>query len=131
MLLLMGAVLLLLVVAGSSKPGETLWPAYLVIGLVTVLFSSLTISVDDYEVRWYFGPFFWRKSLSLADVKSVKPIRTPWYAGLGIRLLSTGWLYNVSGLSAVEMLLKDGTTVSLGTADPQGLCEAIDSRLNR
>ncbi|WP_258406324.1 MULTISPECIES: hypothetical protein [Shewanella] len=73
-----------------------------------------------------FGPKFWNKSIKISEIESIKKTRTKWYYGLGIRLISTGWLYNVSGLTAVELKLKDGTTVSLGTNDPENLIKAIE-----
>ena len=36
-----------------------------------------------------------------------------------------GWLYNVSGLDAVAITLRDGRKFALGTDDPEGLVTAI------
>ena len=129
MFVAMAATTALLLFAQYSKPQATLWPAYVIIALAALLFSSLRIQIDDNNLYWHFGPGFWKKSLSLAEIRSVQCVRNKWYYGLGIRLLSTGWLYNVSGLDAVELCLKDGTTVTLGTDDPAGLSRAIELQL--
>jgi len=126
MLSVFGLVLLVLIVGAIIKPNEPIVIAFIIVSVVAILFSSLTIKVEEGQVRWFFGPGFWKKSLEISQIESVKVIRTKWYYGLGIRLISTGWLYNVSGLTAVELKLKDGATVSLGTNDPENLLHAIE-----
>ena len=88
-------------------------------------FSSLTVEVDDNEVRWWFGRGIWRKSVTRADVASALPVRNQWWWGWGIRYYGKGWLYNVSGLDAVEIVLHSGKHIRVGTDDPQGLAAAI------
>ncbi|MXR67756.1 hypothetical protein GNT65_03610 [Shewanella sp. JBTF-M18] len=126
MLSIMGIVVLVLVFASVTKPTEPIGFAYLILGVLSILFSSLTIKVEGGEVKWFFGPKFWNKSIKISEIESINKIRTKWYYGLGIRLISTGWLYNVSGLTAFELKLKDGTTVSLGTNEPENLIKAIE-----
>lgn len=129
MLSVMGLVTLLLIFGSISKPHEPIGFAYVIVGIVSILFSALTIKVEGGEIKWFFGPGFWRKSLKLSDIESARRIKTSWYCGLGIRLTATGWLYNVSGLTAVELKLKDKTTVSLGTNDPENLLKAIEQSI--
>lgn len=129
MLVIFGLVFSLLVFTSISEPQESIWFAYIIVGVVALLFSSLTISVDDHEIKWFFGPKFWNKSLQLSAIESAKIIETKWYFGFGIRLISTGWLYNVSGLTAVELQLKDKTTITLGTNDSKCLLKAIERNL--
>lgn len=125
-----GIITALLVFASMSKPEEPIGFVFIVLAIASVLFSTLTVKVDDTNIRWFFGPNFWSKSMPLSKVMSVKKVRTKWYYGFGIRLISTGWLYNVSGLTAVELKLTDGTTVSLGTDDADSLVAVIESHLN-
>jgi len=44
-----------------------------------------------------------------------------WLVGWGIRWTGSGWLFNVSGLDAVELSLKSGRRFRIGTDDPRGL----------
>ena len=119
---LMGTLLLT-----AETPFEThVWIAVAFLVLVAVLFSSLTIKVDDQSLVWYFGPKFWKKQIALSDIRSVTAVATKWYWGYGIRLTPNGWLYTVSGLSAVEVELSSGDTVLLGTGDVQGLKSALE-----
>jgi hypothetical protein len=99
--------------------------------LVAWLFSSLTVEVTGSELRWYFGPGFWKKSVPLADLREVEPVRNKWWYGLGIRYTPHGWLYNVSGLDAVEVRLAGGVKRRIGTDDPAGLVAALRGRLTR
>lgn len=91
----------------------------------TWLFGSLTVEVDDGELRHWFGPGFWKKSYQLLDIESATAVRNSWIFGWGIRFTPHGWLYNVSGLDAVQLQLRSGRKLRIGTNDPQGLVEAI------
>ncbi|ALS98677.1 hypothetical protein [Lacimicrobium alkaliphilum] len=95
------------------------------------LFSSLTIEVDDKQLRWFFGPGFWKKSLPLEQLHSAGPVTNKWWYGLGIRLTPSGWLYNVSGLTAVELHLKDGRKIRLGTDQPHTLVDVLQQHESR
>ena len=92
------------------------------------LFSSLTVEVDQEELRHWFGPGFWRKNYLLSDIDSAEPVRNTWIYGWGIRLTPFGWLYNVSGLDAVQVTLRSGRRFRIGTDDAEGLTAAIQSR---
>lgn len=127
MLAIIGIVSLLLLLASFSKPNEPTGYIFILFAIIAILFSSLTISVENGKIHWFFGPRFWNKSLEISQIESARVIQTKWYYGLGIRLISTGWLYNVSGLTAVELNLKDGTIISLGTDDADNLVQAINA----
>jgi hypothetical protein len=91
------------------------------------LFSSLTVEVRAQELRWHFGPGFWRYRLGLAEIARAAPVRNSWWNGFGIRMAPGFRLYNVSGLDAVELRLKSGEVRRIGTNDPQGLSAALQS----
>lgn len=46
--------------------------------------------------------------------------------GFGIHAYGTGWIYNVSGLLGVEIELKGGSFIRLGTDQPNYLIQAIE-----
>jgi hypothetical protein len=85
------------------------------------LFHSLTIEIAEGELRWRFGPGLVRKSVPLAEIASVRAVRTNILEGWGIHWSRFGWLYNVSGLSAVAITLRSGKRFALGTDEPQEL----------
>ncbi len=130
MFIVFGLAIALMWPAWTSKSEDVILPVVIIMGIAIVLFSSLTIKIDGDKIKWHFGPRFWRKSLALNEIKSASIIKTKWYYGWGIRLISTGWLYNVSGFTAVELYLKDGTTVSLGTNDAKSLLHAIEKAIS-
>ena len=67
------------------------------------LFSSLTVTVDERRLSWHFGPGFWKKYVSLDEIRSIEPVKTEWWWGYGIRVTPRGWMYNVSGNRAVAV----------------------------
>jgi uncharacterized integral membrane protein len=42
---------------------------------VGLLFASLTVEVNDGELRWYFGPGLWSYRLPLAEIRDVGIVR--------------------------------------------------------
>jgi hypothetical protein len=106
------------------------WPAWAIaIGLAVLagLFSSLTVEVSDEELRWHFGPGFWRYRVARGDIAGVTIVRNTWWNGFGIRMRPGFRLYNVSGFDAIELRLKSGEIRRVGTDDAQGLATALKS----
>jgi hypothetical protein len=97
--------------------------------IAAALFCSLSIEVDERQVKWSFGPGFIHRELPVAEVTSAEPVRTAWYHGWGIHRAGGGWLYNVSGFDAVLLTLKDGSRIRLGTDEPEALTASIRSQI--
>lgn len=96
-----------------------------VLVLLLIGFCSLTVRVDREKVVARFGPGPIRRTVQLAEIRAVRAVKNKWWYGWGIRLTPHGWLYNVSGLDAVEMELADNRKVRFGTAEPNELEAAI------
>jgi transcriptional regulator with XRE-family HTH domain len=94
--------------------------------LVAIAFSSMTIEVNESEISWYFGPGLFKKNLPLEEVGQCKKVKNPIWMGFGIHAYGTGWIYNVSGLLGVEIELKGGSFIRLGTDQPNYLIQAIE-----
>ncbi len=95
-----------------------------------VLFYSLNVEIADGALVCSFGIGLIRKRLLLSDIERVKVVRNPWYVGWGIRWMPGQYsLWNVSGVQAVELLLKDGTHFRIGTDEPEVLARAIESQV--
>jgi hypothetical protein len=90
-----------------------------------VVYSSLTVVVTDEALEARFGPGLVRRRYQLVDIASSKAVRNHWYYGWGTRFTPHGWLYNVSGLDAVEVEFNTGKTVRIGTDEPEALDGAI------
>ena len=97
--------------------------------VLLALFSSMTVEINDDKLSWYFGPRFWKKTVSLAEIEDATPIQTKWYWGYGIKFFGPDrWLYNVSGLETVEIKLKSGGWIRIGTDDATGLVKSLRAR---
>lgn len=97
--------------------------------VVAALFVSLTVEVDEEALRLRFGVGLVRRTIRLADIASWRRVRNPWYYGWGVRNYGRGLLYNVAGFDAVEVHLRSGFQLRVGTNDPDGLCAALGARL--
>ena len=95
------------------------------VGCLLVLFSTLTVSVQDQAVGVSFGPGLIRRRIPLSRIRDVRVVRTPWYYGWGIRLTPSGWLWNVSGLGGVEVQFDDGHRFRIGSDEPEKLAEVL------
>ncbi len=94
-----------------------------------VTFSTLRVNVDHRTIKIQFGFGIIRKSFSVSEIETYQVVRNRWYYGLGIRYTPRGWLYNVSGLSAIELQMKNGKYSRIGTDDPTGLASAVEEAL--
>lgn len=92
------------------------------------LFGSLTIRVADDTLIWYFGPRFWRNTLSLDAIEHVETVQNAWIHGWGMQRMGGGWLYNVAGFDAVKVETTDGAVVRIGTDEPERLADVLTSR---
>lgn len=93
--------------------------------IALVLFHSLTIEINKIRLIIKFGFGIINKKIILKDIKSCRIVKNPWYYGWGIRITPHGWLYNISGLSAVEIQIKNGKKYRIGTDEPKKLEHAI------
>lgn len=97
--------------------------------IIIILFSTLTVEGDSEALRFYFGPGIIRKRMPYATIKSAQKVRNHWFFGWGIRWYGPGWLYNVSGLDAVELVLSNGTKLRIGTDEPDQLVAFLSSKI--
>ncbi len=97
--------------------------AILLVGAIS--FSSMTVEVNGGAVTCRLGPGWIRRRIALQDIRQVDPVRNRWYYGWGIRWGPRGWLWNVSGLDAVELTLASGKIFRIGTDQPEELAAAL------
>jgi len=92
-------------------------------------FGSLQVSIDKKYLRLKFGfGLFWKNFL-LNEIVSVKTVKNHWYYGWGIRLIPGGWLFNVSGFEAVELVMKNGKVYRIGTDEAEKLRQAVSQSI--
>ena len=83
------------------------------------------------DIQLWFGIGWIKKSFLISDIDRAFATRTHWYNGWGIRMIRRGWLYNVSGFDAIELVLKNGRRYQLGTDEPEELLAAVQSALKK
>jgi len=95
-------------------------------GFVLALFSSLTVQIEKHTLTCRFGVGLIRKDIPLSDVDHASAVLNSWFVGWGIRWIpGRYWVWNVSGLQAVELTMKDGRRFRIGTDEPEALVQAI------
>jgi hypothetical protein len=111
---------------GVFPPG--LFAALAILAISLALFYSLNVEVGDNVLICRFGIGFIRRRIPLSDIQEVRAVKNPWFVGWGIRWMpGQYWLWNVSGLRAVELLLKNGSRFRIGTDEPEALVQAIQA----
>ena len=92
--------------------------AFIIILIILGTFARLTVVVDDQMIKVQFGLGIIRKTFPLQEIETCRVVRNPWYYGWGIRFTPQGWLFNVSGFSAIELRMKNGKLYRIGTDEP-------------
>ena len=95
------------------------------VAVLLLLFSTMTVVVDDTAVEARFGIGVIRKRIPFDRIRSCQVVRNPWYYGWGIHFIPGGILYNASGLSAIELQLTDGRSIRFGSGEPDVLAATI------
>jgi len=123
------APLIMFIVSMNTEQNFLMWfiPIFVVLML---LFYKLTVSVSHQVVTVRFGIGIIKKSFELSEIKSISKIKYSAVYGYGIRRTRKGWLYNVSGKKAVELIMKNDKVFWIGTDDPDGLERAIQNRMS-
>lgn len=93
--------------------------------LSAFLFRSLTVRVTPEEVTVWFGSGLIRRRIPSAAIAGVRTVRNPWWYGWGVKITPQGWMFNIAGLDAVEVDLKDGKRFRIGTDEPEQLLSAL------
>jgi hypothetical protein len=119
-----GLVFVIPLVAVPGAPGGVALLAAILV-LAGLAFSTLTVEVDASEIRVRFTGGLLRKRVALDELRDRRVVRNPWFYGWGIHKIPGGWIWNVSGLDAVELLLADGRVLRIGTDEPEALSRAI------
>ncbi|MBN2179062.1 MAG: hypothetical protein JW743_06500 [Deltaproteobacteria bacterium] len=126
LLALLATTIFIMVVISSFQGWR--WASAIVLGILVIiaaLFFSLTVEVGDGRIRCWFGSGLIRKIFDLTEITEVKAVRNRWYYGWGIRYTPHGWLFNISGLDAVELTFRSGKHFRIGTDEPDKLVLAI------
>lgn len=90
-----------------------------------MLFHSLTVRISKTDLDLRFGIGLVGRSILLNEIAAAEIVRNRWFYGWGIKRTPHGWLYNVSGLDAVQITMKNGRQYRIGTDEPDQLHAAL------
>jgi hypothetical protein len=95
-----------------------------------LIFYKLTIYLNDNSISFKLGIGLITRKYLIADIQSCKVVRNDPLTGIGIRKIQNGWLYNVSGLNALELTFKNKKSkVRIGTDKPDEITEIISKMI--
>ncbi|MCB0666254.1 MAG: hypothetical protein KDC80_10545 [Saprospiraceae bacterium] len=98
--------------------------------LIPLMFYGLRTTINDDTIQLKYGIGIITINFSISEIQSVRPVRNPWYYGIGIRVIPGGMLYNAHGLDAVEIRFKSRKSkVRIGSGEPEILKYEIEKRL--
>lgn len=120
--------------SGFSRDPVTIIQIFLFITFLIclLLFYQLTISVDNNSISFSLGIGLAGKSYKLSEIKSCKAVKNPALYGVGIRMISNGWLYNVSGTGAIELQFKNRKSiVRIGTDKPEEIADIVNRLMTK
>ncbi len=130
-LMIVISAIMLIVAAFAYACG--LRPPGIIIGAISIfllLFDyKLTVEIRDGFLRFWFGIGLFWKTIPLEQIAYCR-LYDGIIFGWGIHVGPGGWLYNVSGMKAVTVVLKSGKKMFIGTDEPQQLIEAVNSAIH-
>jgi len=96
-----------------------------------LIFYKLTISIDVNSISFKLGIGLISKKYLLSEIQSCSPVKNNPVYGIGIRMIPQGWLYNVSGLDAIELTFKNKKSkVRIGTDKADQISQHINNLIN-
>ncbi len=106
------------------------WSMFSILFICAITFYRIKITVSEQYISFKMGIGLMQKKYKVATIKSCTPVSNSMISGIGIRLLSNGWLYNVSGFQAVELHFKHkSSVVRIGTDQALKVSAAIQEVL--
>jgi len=94
------------------------------------MFYASTIEVSGGKLKFWFGIGIVRKTFALSDIQSAKIVDVPWYYLWGVKSIPGGWYWSIAPGAGVEIVLKNGSIVLMGTNQPKELNQAIESAIS-
>jgi len=93
--------------------------------LATLAFCSSVITITAGSVSIRYGAGWLRRSIALREIASIRIVRNIFAYGWGVRKKGRGYSIGLSHASAVELELRNGRRVQIGTDRPIALVEAV------
>jgi hypothetical protein len=118
----------------KPAPDPVLWIILVVMGILAPFFVQscrLTTEVGEKQLTMSWFPLY-RRNFAYRDIASVEAVTYHpllHYGGWGLRYNPwRGWVYSMSGNRGVQLVLKDGKRVLIGSYHAEELAHAIVAR---
>jgi len=124
--------IVIMVIAGLNNIAPIGIMGFVILTLVFFLLSfyKLTITIDNTYIGFSLGIGLIAKKYLISDIQYCKSVSNSPMYGVGIRKISNGWLYNVSGLKAIEIKFKTSRSIlRIGTDRPDEIAEIISKMI--
>ena len=119
------------IATGSFTSKSVSWILILMVLVIYYAFirpfmsATTVVTFEQFEFRFSYG---WpRTQLARSEIVSHEIVEISGWVGTGIRGVSGGWLWRVWGRSCVEIRKVNGKRLLVGTDDPEGLSQALNS----
>jgi len=104
----------------------------LIMIVALLFFYKITIEIDDTFISFKLGIGWFGRKYRIDNLISCKSVKNSIWYGMGARLLPNGWLFNVSGLKAIELSFKDKKSIiRIGTNKPEEIAEIVTKLINK
>ncbi|AAF10646.1 hypothetical protein [Deinococcus radiodurans] len=98
----------------------------MLLGAVTLVMSWLSVRLTADELRVSLGAGLFTRRIPRGAIAGVRVVPAPSPLGVGVRLLSDGWLYSLRPQAEyVEVRLSDGSRLVIGTREARKLADQI------
>jgi len=98
--------------------------------VIYLLFSSLKTVIEEGKIKLSFGIGLIKKGIPVSSISTVTVVRNKWYYGWGIRFYGKGWMWNYTGLDAVEINFKNRkSNFRIGSKQAEELKASIEQQL--
>jgi hypothetical protein len=95
-----------------------------------LILYKLTIYIDNTSVSFKLGIGLITRKYLITDIQSCKSVKVEPFFGIGIKITPNGWIYNVSGLNAIELSFKNKKSkVWIGTNKPDEIAGIINNMI--
>lgn len=95
------------------------------------LFYSFTVQVTESKIKFWFGIGLFRKTYAISEIKSTREVKNPWYYFWGVKSIPGGWLYAIAPGDALEIILKNGLIIHVGTNQPNTLRKVVNAAIKQ
>lgn len=97
--------------------------------LVLFWIMKLSTTLSEQGVAMQYFPFLHKRwtwqEIEKAEVREYRPLAE--YGGWGFRRVSKGWAYSVAGKHGLELTLKNGKVVMIGTQRPEAMQQWLNA----